>query len=267
MKQDGILAFHLGWTDVVNCLSLINFHAKNVDRLYVLMRDDAKDFVSFYVRKLQNVICLYESRAFLDSLINASPELLKAYLDALNRRENLNNLQLYFHGSWDRYRLDGFKNKFAYSRPDCHFVQKFYEVYGIPYIEKVNSFNFDRDLNIEESEYRQFVDTYGFDYIFKHDSEEMPISVSGINVANMNKNPFTFIKVLQNSKEIHVIDSFWASALYEIDARYKLFEKKTINIYPFKPSSSGQIRGGGLYILPTLNEMKPIKLTNWKVVI
>lgn len=266
MNKDGILAFHLGWTDIVNCLALINFHNKNVDRLYVLMRDDAKDFVSFYVRNLKNVICLYESKSLLDGL-NNSPKMLQEYLDILHMKEHLNNLQLYFHGSWDRYRLDGFKHKFVSYRPDCHYVQDFYEAYGVPYIEKINSFRLDRDLDIEENEYKLFVEAHGFDYVLKHDSVEMPISVNGINVATINKNPFTFIKVVQNAKEVHVIDSFWASAFYEVDARHKLFSNKTINIYPFKPSSSGQPRGGGLYILPALNEMKPIKLTNWKVVI
>lgn len=265
MNQDGILAFHLGWTDIVNCLALINFHAKKVDRLYVLMRDDAKSFVSFYVRSLQNVTCLYESKALLDGL-NTSPRMLQEYINALHRKENLNNLQLFFHGSWDRYRLDGFKHKFVSYRPECHYVQDFYEAYGVPYIEKVNSFQIDRDLDVEENEYKIFVEAYGVDYVLKHDSEEMPIAVNGVNVAAMNKNPFTFIKVVQNAKEIHIIDSFWASALYEIDAKYKLFSNQTINIYPFKPSSSGQVRGGGLYILPTLNEMKPVKLSNWNVI-
>jgi hypothetical protein len=42
---------------------------------------------------------------------------------------------------------------------------------------------------------------------------------------------FDMIRVLQNAKEIHMIDSVWAAVCYSIDARYGLLSHIPIYIY------------------------------------
>lgn len=260
--SDGILAIHLGWTDIVSCMSLINYHSLRSDRLYVFMRSDAKDLVTYYTRHLNNVVFLFESKESLD---NISVGNLNSYLAHIHQTEHFDEPKLYFHGIWDRFRNDTHRLKFTGYRPDCHFVQDFYEKYGIPFIEKINSFEFVRDYEQEDAIYESFVKEHGSEYSLVHDSEEMRLPASGVQLSGLTNNPLLYVRVLQNAKEIHLIDSFWAAIIYQLDARYELFANKTINIYPFKPSSSGQVRGGGLFILPTLDIMGPVVLPNWVV--
>ena len=58
-----------------------------------------------------------------------------------------------------------------------------------------------------------------------------------------------YIKILENSKEIHLLDSVWGVFVYQIDAKYGLFK----NI----PITSHCLRG----YMPMFTE--PIKLNNW----
>ena len=60
---------------------------------------------------------------------------------------------------------------------------------------------------------------------------------------------FDYIKILENSKEIHLLDSVWGVFVYQIDAKYGLFK----NI----PITTHCLRG----YIPMFTE--PIKLNNW----
>ena len=53
--MSAILCFHQGWTDIINCLPLINYYAKKYEKLKVIMREDAKALVEFYTKHLQNI--------------------------------------------------------------------------------------------------------------------------------------------------------------------------------------------------------------------
>lgn len=46
MSKEGILYFHQGWTDIINCLALINYYGSLYDKIYLIMRADAKPIVS-----------------------------------------------------------------------------------------------------------------------------------------------------------------------------------------------------------------------------
>ena len=63
--KNGILYFHQGWTDIINCLPLATFYSKTYDKVYVLMRKDAKDLVDFYVRGT-NIQPVYIDKLDLD---------------------------------------------------------------------------------------------------------------------------------------------------------------------------------------------------------
>ena len=58
MKK-GCVYFHQGWTDIINCLSLINICSKRYTILYAIFREDSKDLIDYYIRGLKNVIPVY----------------------------------------------------------------------------------------------------------------------------------------------------------------------------------------------------------------
>ena len=57
------------------------------------------------------------------------------------------------------------------------------------------------------------------------------------------------IKVLENAIEIHLLDSVWGAFIYQLDAKYKLFQSKKIVLYAK--------RGYHKMFL------SPVKLNNW----
>jgi hypothetical protein len=42
---------------------------------------------------------------------------------------------------------------------------------------------------------------------------------------------FDYIKVLENAIEIYLLDSIWGAFIYQLDAKYKLFQNKKIFLY------------------------------------
>ena len=63
---------------------------------------------------------------------------------------------------------------------------------------------------------------------------------------------FDFIKVIQNAREVHLIDSIWGALYYQIDSKYGLFSDKEINLHA--------MRG--------YKQMfeNPVKLKNWNII-
>lgn len=64
-------------------------------------------------------------------------------------------------------------------------------------------------------------------------------SEKSINLNRITDNFFIYSEILQKSKEIHLVDSVWASVIYLLDCKYKLFENIPIFIYPFRSREGG----------------------------
>lgn len=242
----GLLYSHQGWTDIINCLPLINYYANKYSELLFMVREDAKPFIDYYIKGLDNVQVVYVSKQTLDT-----NNILPPY-----------GIDILYHGFHDRNRTDIYNG--AFEKSSIYFAQRFYECYGISFMEKVNLFSIQRDLNIEEQKYQGFISEHGMDYILFHDDQNTPGGETGINLndvlsqvenkVNLNgitKNVFDFIKVIENAKEIHLVDSIWAATCYLLDAKYGFFKDKTINLYSFKSRSGGLIHNhGDVEIIP-----------------
>jgi hypothetical protein len=248
----GVLCFHQGWTDIVNCLSLITYYSLRLEKLFVIIREEAKEIVEYYSKNLSNVIFEY-----------APAERVKSTLEKIKKQES-NEVQILFHGSWDSLRNDRFKEKFSGNSLDnLHFVERFYECYEIPVMEKVNSFSLTRDKELEDKFYEDFVQKNGHLYSLVHDSQERKISnvKNAVMLNDLTKNFFIAAKILENSNEIHVIDSVWASVCYQLDSRFGLLKNKCIFVYPFKDRA-------GCFFDPSrsLFRLFPIELSNWTII-
>jgi hypothetical protein len=253
MKK-GCLYFHQGWTDIINCLPLINYYAKTYEEVVVVIREDSKPILDYYINGLNNVKMFYAPKYVLDSsMLNLPPD-----IDVL------------YHGYHDKLRKDKYAGKF--DEGGMYFVKGFYEFYEIPFINKVNCFELKRNKELEETKYKEFVEKYGEDYILFHDDQNTPGGSTGINLndiladrnnaVNLNSittNVFDYVKVLENAKEIHLVDSIWAATCYLLDSKYELFKDKTVNLYAFKT------RGGGLMEKYDDKVILPLHPSNWLI--
>lgn len=249
------LYFHQGWTDIVNQLSLITYYSERYVKVYCIMRSDAKSLVDYYVRYIDNVEMLYSRYVGINNC-DFDTSILRDVDGVIN-----------FHGLFDRYRINFVKQCDDLPKPKF-FVNRFYECYGIDYIERVNSFSIVRDLESEKDIYNRFIESYGDNYILYHYSENSQnnttmepstlellnniVKLSGsVNLDGISSVFFDHISVLQNAKEIHLMDSVWASIIYQIDSRYGLFKNIPITVYCLR----------GYQDMFT----QPIQLDNWTI--
>ena len=106
MIKNGILYFHQGWTDIINCIAIINYYCKLYDLIYLIMREDAKELVNFYVKNIKNIKIFYEEKININE--NGIPFVINKY-----KNLNLENNDFIGIGVHDILRNDKYKNNLA----------------------------------------------------------------------------------------------------------------------------------------------------------
>lgn len=248
--RKGILYFHQGWSDIVNCLPLINLYSKSYDRLFLLIRSDSKELVDYYTNKMHNVVCVYADKQATEKDFPAAiGDVLKNFVGG--------EADFLFHGFWDRYRADQYRGSFLRSS-HLHFASSFYRDYGFSERDRVDNFVLKRDEEEERRIFNEFLAAHGNSRVLIHDSAERSIDVDGKRLNDSYKNPLSAIKILQSAKELHIIDSLWAAICYHIDSRYSLLKDTEITIYPFRD------RAGSMFDVTREIEL-PRLPQNWKI--
>lgn len=263
MNKEGLLYFHQGWTDIINCLALINYYVKLYDKIYLIVRNDSKNIIDFYCKSINNIQILYVNKHIVDNCYNGNPNIIDYIHNDYSITNNINiqrssKLEYLFHGQLDKDRTDSYKNIFCnnVNSQQMHFVRKFYEDYNIPYINRINLFEFERNYELEEIKYNDFINKYGLNYILHHEINEKNNDKNNciINLNGISDVFFDMIKILENSKEIHLLDSVWGAFIYLLDAKYNLFKNKNIKIYLYAK------RGYGIMF------KEPLLLENWNFI-
>ena len=237
--KTGILFFCQGWTDIFNCLALINYYSINYSKLYIAIRNKGVEMINFYVKDLKNIeIISYDDNVYCDGSICKDDEIINHL--KLIKPDIFNNSKYLFHCWSDKFRSDSYKNKFSEinSKDSENFVKNFYISYDIPYSVRVDYFIFSRNYELENLKYNEFVKENGEKYILYHsndDNIDFIINKNNKKYINLNKKTnifFDYIKILENSIEFHLIDSSWAAFIYLLNAKYSLFSNKKIYLYP-----------------------------------
>ena len=232
-NEIGLLYFCQELTDIFNCLALINYYLIDYSKLYIIIRSDASDIVEFYTKDLKNI-----------ELIKINDSLYPDDDTKINNLKSIkplifNNSKNLFHGWADKFRTDNYKNKFSeiMNVDKDNFVKNFYITYDIPYSVRVDYFIFNRNYELENLRYNEFVGENSEKYILYHSNDnniDFIINKSNEKYINLNKRSnifFDYIKILENSIEFHLIDSSWGAFIYLLDAKYRLFSNKKIYLY------------------------------------
>lgn len=235
-QRTGVLFICQGCTDVMNHLGLMKYYSEKYDKLYVCSSTDYKNLLTFYNKNTNIENIIYEPQH------DGKDKLLEYISDNYNILENSDYL---FHGWYDERRKDDDKYKNMYSklvtgRSDFNgsdFVNLYYSAYDIPISVRIDYFIFERDHELENRTYDNFVQEHGDKYILYHsnDNDDFIINKKDYKYINLNKKSDTFfdyIKILENSLEIHVMDSCWGCFIYLLDAHYRIFKDKVIYLYP-----------------------------------
>lgn len=228
--NNGLLYFHQGWTDIINCLPLINVYSEKYKRIYILVREDAAPMVMFYIRGLKNAIPIFKNKELLDTvpwhtLVNIQEFGIGGF-EFIAHHDMMRPYNDPYRGAYDRL------NK---AEPSLPFERLFYESYGIPYSHRVDKFVLYRDPVSEGNVYDRVVRKEP--YICTHTNKDLELFVKpeeGCEILELDKTSYVFfdmIRVLQHAKSIHVIDSVWAAVCYMIDAKYGLLENVPVYVY------------------------------------
>lgn len=259
-----VVCHHCGWTDIINTLSITNYLIPLYDNIYLLCHAINQEFFCYYYRNIPTlIVCSFDN-------IQDDKNLISYFI---NKKEQYSIVDLHLFGFYDKYRQDKYQNIFrslgqgdtslendaiinGKRNEQYYFVRKFYEGYDIPYNVRVDFFFLERNPKVEDLFYTNFVkDT---SYILIHDSPQVSIPLqrkSDITYYQLNQSSTLFfdaVKVLENAKEIHLIDSVWAAVCYLIDAKYSLFKNIPIYVYC--------LRGHQLMF------QQPVELANWTIV-
>ena len=143
-----------------------------------------------------------------------------------------------FHGWYDLNRKDEYKHKFEGNmyKDSFNFVNLFYSTYHIDVCVRIDYFIFERDYELENRTYNEFVSKNSNKYILYHNNTNILVqnNYKYVNLNQSSETFFDYIKILENAQEIHVIDSSWAAFIYLLDCKYRLFKDKRIYLYPLR---------------------------------
>jgi hypothetical protein len=223
--KHGLLLFHQGYTDIINCISLIHYYSEIYDKLIVIMRPEMKELTDYFSSSLTNVEVTY-NKDIKDNFIH------------LEESYDINDKELLLHGFWDFQRKDHYKNAFRkkFGQTEKNFVKLFYTSYGIPYETRFNHFHFKRNIELENNFYKQH-NQDSEEYILVHEDKERnilcdyPKDKKVIQLDKISNLFFDTIKLLENAKGIYCIDSVWSNFIYLLDIQYKVLQKRNIPIY------------------------------------
>ena len=234
-----IMFFPQEWDVLINCLPLINYYHNKYITLKVIMRGDSFNMFNFYIKQFPNVRPIYLEKSILD--VN-----FKNYIQINDTDKVL------FFGANDFYRNDKYRNYYRFKDTGNHSLSKFYTLYDIPYGERIKSFSLQRDMELENEEFKKVVSSYSGKYKVvdsTYSNEETDIKTFKLS-DDLNK-IFHYIKILEDSKEIYLGESRLAYVCYLLDAQYGIFRNIKINLTCSKDKST-------LFSLPR-------QLNNWKI--
>ena len=217
--KTGLLYFHQGWTDIVNCLALLDYY-NYYNELYFIVRSDAAPLINYYITNKPYIKPIYVNKNTLDTL---------NMVVFFNEHYNVRQYDILFHGGHDHLRIDGYTNRF--NPGHIFFVEAFYSCYDIDYMTRIQSFNLNRNHEVENHTYNEFIQRYGTEYVLHHEIPEKSFACPYINLNGISDIFFDYIKVLEHSKEIHLLDSIWGAIVYLLDCKYKIFQHLKIFIH------------------------------------
>lgn len=242
--SEGTILFHQGFTDIINHLPILSYYNDKFSKINIIIRKDAKNILNHYIysNKYLNFNLISVEKSEIDTYFSNN-DLMNLFLQLYG----LKKTYLLFFGIFDRFRKDSYNNKFGICMASrIFFSEAFYKAYDFEYSNRVDWFTYNR-LEIEEEVFDRFCLKHSIDqaklltneceYILYHEDVSNNVLIEfdkkseAISINKLSDNFFDCLKVLENGKELHLIDSSWACILYLMDAKYGIMKNKRVFLY------------------------------------
>lgn len=241
---------YYGYGDWLSVNGMIRFLSKNYSEVNLIV-DGSEDinFISNLYRDILNINLIYQNQITEFSLSLYDYLDLQIWDQFENDKKNIYNR---FNPIGKQFNFDHYKlNDSCYQRTEsphnfnnnCKSIlennaSSFYVAAGIPKEIRLNEFYYERDCQSENNFFSQLnppedyvvVCDYGSNLINKNYIKHKNFYV--ININNISQKYFDVIKIIENAKEVHLIENSIALLVYHL--QYKnLMKNVPINIHTY----------------------------------
>lgn len=221
MNEKCIIMFHQGWTDIILCIGLVFYNKNLYKNIELVIREDSKELIEFIFKDYDCIKLNFIDKKLLDNFF---------YRNSLFLNYKNNNYDVNIYGGIN---INHPKN---YVIGDKYY---FYKAYNINENLSINNFIIKRNYKIEEEKYNDIIKNIGDNYVIIFDDKSRNLCINfdkivnknlpRFNLCNSSKICFDMIKIIENSKELHILSTFWSLIIYQLQKKYDFF--KNLSIY------------------------------------
>jgi len=209
-KGNCIIKFHSFFTDSIVCLGIAFYLLDKYDTIYLDIGEHGKTLLDMYKFVYRN----YK----------------QIKVDTVDEHKS-SAITLGF-GAWYTKQHPEFEQTRCLTQASEKYLagsEYFYSNYcsiKIPPTECYNSFIIDRDIDLEKARYEKFKSEHGENYIITNanydlfDKTKLSSNLPIVNLAFKSNIVFDQLMILENAKEIHLINTFLALIIYYIQKKY-----------------------------------------------
>ena len=217
---------HLGLGDHIDCNGMVRLFLKDkrLEKVYVFAKNNYFNLIEYMYRDEKDIIVVPVDK-------NDEYSSIQKYLFD-NKVTNF--LQVgHQHYPWGQE-----------EKLNMGCAEIFYKQVGIDYQERFNSYYCERDHKEEDRVFKK-LNPNNEEYVFVHDDPDRGFAISDEKIYELNNGPikiikndmeenlFHFIKILENAKQIHCMESCFRSIVETTDVTGELF------FHNFRDAASG----------------------------
>lgn len=247
--NNAILLHHLGYADLFSCNGLVNYYSETRENLKILVdTHDKKEILDYMYSHLSQVSCElaeisteknFDETCLICHTTNKIMTCPRGY-----RHCNYVDWSKYSPdeiikiGAFNRYSL---WENFLNSEQNISFSHSFYRYNNINIEYRINKFSINRDITKEEEIFKNYTSIITDEYTVIHDDSRRNIRINPSyiktkNIYNLDGKSKTFldqIKIIENAKEIHFIDSSYSVLIYFLSFHYQKIREipKFLHLY------------------------------------
>jgi hypothetical protein len=248
------LVIHQGWADLFSNNGIINYYSDEYNELIVFLLDNERKNLMTYIfknnDKIKFVIPKYHNNYDgINTCLNCitignnnycprDNNLKCKYIDYTHYKDYINIKIGGFNNyvNWENFRSEKYNQNISFSH-------SFYLYNNIDIDNRINNFKIYRNYEIENNNYINLINQIDNRYIVIHEDIERNIIINKNYIENKNLQLYNLdkksgnmvdqIKILENSEEIHLIDSNYSVLIYFLSFINDILKTKKIFLHTY----------------------------------
>jgi len=219
------IIFHQGWNDFFLCIGLVFYNLKKYSEVILLVKNYYKIPCYYLFRNFKIKFEFFDNEEEVNIILNKYP----------------NHKFLPYGGAYCNTK------NFDTIGPNAFYFYEAYCIEKIPKNEFIDSFQLDRDLNLELRYYHENTKNIGKKYIvtneagFNMDKSKFNQSFPIFNLNFTTNIILETVYLIERAQEIHLNFNYWAIFIYILQKKYNLFTNIPIYYHDYLHPHDGDI--------------------------